>query len=113
APEYACLDEHDVAAHGCVVHARCDADLVFSACALRVHPSTTEERLHIVRIDAHPVDVLDCDAPCRLARDLAQLTLELADARLARVLADHAAQCLVGDLELRLLQAVLLALPRQ
>ena len=51
------------------------------------------------------------DARRDLARDRADLPLERADARLARVLADHAPQRIVVDDQLLGLEPVLVALP--
>src|SRR5690606_18137483 len=75
--------------------------------------SPAEQRLDHVLVDSDACLIARRDAPCDLARDLAQLTLELADTGFTRVLADHALERRLGDLDLVVAQAVLLALPRQ
>ena len=79
-----CLDEHDVAAGRRVVHAGRDADFVLLGRMLRVHPRPTEELAHLVGVDPPVFDQLRIargHSARNLARDRADLTLELTHAR--------------------------------
>ena len=81
------LDEHDVAAHRRVVHAGRDADLVGARRLLRDarfgRPSRSSH--HRRRRPSSPLDFLRGDLARHLARQLADLALQLAHARLAGV----------------------------
>ena len=82
------FDEHDVATHGRVVHARRDADLVRLRGALGMNLRTAEELANLVRVDLAVVDhsgVTGRDPTRDLARDGADLALELTHAALAGV----------------------------
>ncbi len=109
---HAGLDEHDVAAHRRVVHAGGDADRVLGAGALGVHLGAAQQAVHHLRRDAGRFHFLGRDLPRDLAGQLADLTLELADAGLAGVPGDHLAQRAVADLDLLGREALLLELAR-
>jgi hypothetical protein len=91
------LHEHDVAAHGRVVHAGGDADGVRLGGLLRVDPGPAQHGLDVVGADLHPLGLVAGDPAGGLAGELAQLPLELADPGLPGVLADDAADRVVLD----------------
>src|SRR5205814_6812493 len=85
------LDEHDVAARRRVIHARRHAYFVLFGGALGVHLWTTEELAHLVGVDLSIGDdlrVTGGDLSRHLASDGTDLSLQLANASLTRVLAD-------------------------
>ncbi len=107
------LDEHDVAAGRRVVHARRNADLVLAGHLLGVDVGAAEERPDVFGTDLGRLDLAGGDAARDLARELAELALELAHARLARVAGNDLADRVVREPELTRGEAVLLDLPRQ
>src|SRR6185295_18963825 len=79
------LDEHDVAARRRVVHAGRDADLVLARHLLRVNAGPAEQAAHVRLVDGLRRDLAGGDPPGDLAREAAELALELPHAGLPRV----------------------------
>src|SRR5438128_1878129 len=79
------LDEHDVAARRRVEHAGCHAHLVLLGGVLWMYAGTAEELANLVSVDLSVLDhlvVIARDLARHLARDGADLPLELTHARL-------------------------------
>src|SRR5262249_57586219 len=87
-----------------------DPDLVLAGLLLGVHAGASQERMHALLADGLALDLAGGDAPRDLARQAAELALELADARLARVARDDLADRVVGQRQLLRAEAVLLDL---
>ncbi len=107
------LDVEDLAADLRPGQARADAHLQVAAQAVARVTGRSEVVVEVPRPDR-----LDLPLPLRdvggdLAAHGADLALQVADARLARVVLDHLKQAGVREADLRGLEAVLLDLPRQ
>ena len=112
APHDARLDEHDVAADRRVVHAGGNAHLVFAGFALRVNLGASNQLLHVGGVHCDVLGLTVGDPPRNLARQLADLALQLPHAGLTRITRDDLAQRRVGDRQLLGGQTVLANLPR-
>ncbi len=106
------LDEHDVAAGRRVVHAGRDADLVLAGHLLGMHARAAEQRPHVLAAHRLALDLAGRDPARDLARELAELALELPDAGLPRVARHDLADGVVGQRDLAGREAVLLDLAR-
>jgi hypothetical protein len=72
------FDEENVAAHRGVEHAGRDADLVLARGALRVDSRPAQQVVHGGDVDRDALGFSPCDLARHLARQLAELALELA-----------------------------------
>ena len=106
-PHDAGFDKHDVAAHGCVIHPGSDADLVLARLALGVDRGAAEQVVHVRRGDGDTLHLTRRDSAGHLAGKFADLPLQLAHARLARIARDDRADGLVGDGQLLGAEALL------
>src|SRR5204863_5590237 len=107
--------EHDVAARRRVVHACRHADFVLLGSVFRMYARTTEQLAHLIGVDHSVLDHLRVaagDSARDFPRDRADLSLELTNARLTRVLADDGGHGVVGELDLFVAKPRLLELPR-
>src|SRR5207245_181691 len=95
-----------------VIHPRGHADLVLARLALRVDPGTADEIVHLGSVHRDARDLADRDLAGDLAAQLADLALQLAHTRFARVARDDLPERRVGERELLRGQAVLGELPR-
>src|SRR2546422_11705036 len=100
AAHHARLDEHDVASDRRVVHPRRDPDVVLPRHALGVHLGASDEIVDMFRVHCDALGFPSGDLAGDLAPELADLALELAHTRLARVTRDDRAQSLVRHREL-------------
>src|SRR2546422_6923156 len=107
AAHHARLDEHDVAADRRVIHPRGHADLVLPRHALGVDPGPADEIGDVGSVHGDARSLPDRDLTGDLAAQLADLALQLAYARLARVARDDLSERRVGHRELFRGQAVL------
>ena len=105
------FDEHDVAAHGGVIHAGSHPDLILAGHALRMHLGPPDEVGDVLRSDRHLLRRAVCDLPSDLAAELADFALELADTCFARVTGDDLAQRAVGERQLTSTQTIFRELP--
>src|SRR5438876_2914177 len=107
------LDREDVAAVLGHRNAGGRADLVFLLGQTVVVPLGTEVRREVLGLDLDRLGLALGDRARDLAVDRADLPLEVADAGLARVLADEPEERVVAHHQLAFLEAVLLQLLRQ
>src|SRR5438034_8547050 len=112
AAHHARLDEHDVAADRRVIHPRGHADLVLPRHALGVDPGPADEIGDVGSVHGDARSLPDRDLTGDLAAQLADLTLQLAYARLARVARDDLSERRLGHRELFRGQAAHGALPQ-
>src|SRR5439155_7366498 len=90
-----------------------DPDVVLPRHALGVHFGASDEVVDILRLHGDALDLPPSDPARDLAPELADLALQLAHARLARVAGDDLALAFVRDRQLPRSQPVLVRLPRQ
>jgi hypothetical protein len=107
APHDRSLDEHDVAAHGGVIHAGGDADPVLPGSVFRMDFRPAQQFVHHFPRHFNPLDFPRRDLPGHLAAELPDLTLQLAHPGFTGVAGDRLADRVVGERDLLVRQTVL------
>src|SRR6266403_3773444 len=101
------FDEEDVAAVRRVGEAGRDAGLARPLGDLGEEALRTEELAHLLWRDVHALGRALGDGAGDLTADAADLALEVAEARLARVATDDLQDRVLGELDVRVVEAVL------